>query len=184
VKRRLKVYGGIALAVVVAWAALDYFSVETAALAWHVRHGFHAELGGIRMRVPLSYEADDPTGLPGLTMIRRSGRLWRGGGIITIDFNQPSPEALQAIEAMHPNKLIEKNKVGERTVTFAGRTGTCIEYIPQTTDTLLNELIKATGSRDIDCWFGGVGVELLGTASLKEDFYNIIQTAEPTGRKN
>ena len=134
--------------------------------------------------VPLSYETDDPKGLPELTMIRRSGRLWHGGGIVMIDFHHPSPEAVQAVESMLPNKLVTRNKVGERAVTFAGRPGTCIEYIPQATDSRLNEIIKALDSRDIDCWFGDVAAQLIGTTKLADDFYNIIQTAEPIRRKN
>ena len=179
-------YGGMALVLlVIAWAALVYFLVETQTVAWHVQHGFHAEVGGIRMRVPLSYVADDPQGLPSLTLTRRGGRLWRGGATIMIDFRRPSPAANQAIEAKAPpNELIKRNKLDERTLTFAGRSGTCVEYVPQLADSRVNAILQEADMRDIDCWFGGVEVELLGTASLREDLYYIIQTAEPIGRKN
>ena len=183
-KRRLKIYLVIVLAAVGAWTTLNYFSVETMALVWHLQHGFHAELGGIRMRVPLSFQAHSPKGLPELTMIRFGGHVWKGGGLITIDFRHPGPEAMQTIEARLPNKLVTRTRIGERPVTFAGRSGMCVEYIPQVDDSRANQYIQAMNPRDIDCWFGDVGVEMIGTANLKDDFYNIIQTAEPIRRKN
>ena len=168
----------------VAWATLDYFSVEALNLVWHLQHGFHAEVGGIRMRVPLTYEADAPNGLPELTITRISGRAWHGGGFIMINFRRPSTEAEEAALAMLPNKLVTRQKVGERALTFAGRPGMCVEYIPHAGDSLLNHYLQAMNARDIDCWFGDVGVELLGSAKLKDDLYNIIQTAQPIGRNN
>lgn len=183
-KRRLEVYGAIVLALVVVWAVLDYFSVEAGDFVWHLRHGFHAEVGGIRVMVPFSYQADSPQGLPELTLIKSGGRISHGGGFISIDFRHPSPQAVEAVEAMLPNKLVTRKRVGDRAVTFAGRSGTCVEYIPQISDSRINEIIQATDPRDIDCWFGDLGVELLGSSNLKEDFYNIIRAAEPVQRKN
>jgi hypothetical protein len=79
---------------------------------------------------------------------------------------------------------VTKKKVGERTATFAGRSGTCVEYVPEIGDPRINDFIREHDMREIDCRFDDVAVMLIGTANLKGDFYNIIQTAEPVRRKN
>lgn len=94
---------------------------------------------------------------------------------------------MQAAEAMlHQGKPgVTKTKIGERKAMFAGRAGTCVEYIPEAGNSRIDELIRQSDKRDIDCWFDGdVNVQLMGSANLKNDFYDIIQTAEPVTRKN
>jgi hypothetical protein len=178
VKKRVRIYALVIAALVGAALTIGYFSTELSAIAWHVRHGFYTEFGGIRVRVPLAYEASDSRGLPRLSMLRMAGHLWHGGGAISIDFHkQPSPEAVRLLES---RGVLKKTKIGEQTATFAGRPGNCTESIPLTGDARLQELIQERNFREIDCWFGGnVEVMLSGTANLKDDFYSIIQTAAP-----
>jgi hypothetical protein len=184
----VKVYVLIPLVLLAAAGAMKYYFAEISALAWHVRHGFHAELRGIRVRIPLPCEADDPAGLPTLLITKYAGHAWPGGGFISIDFRkQPSPEAIQVAQAMLPKGSagVRRTKVGEQPAIFAGRQGTCIEYKPEVGDSRIDELIRQRDMRDIDCWFdGGINVQLIGSANLENDFYNMIQTAEPVKRKN
>lgn len=160
-------------------ATIGYFSTELSAAFWHLRHGFYTEVGGVRLRVPLAYEASDSDGLATLSMTRMAGNLWHGSGEISIDFHkQPSPEAVRMLEF---RGVPRKTKIGEQTASFAGRAGNCVESIPQTGNDLLQNLMREHDFREIDCWFGGnVEVSLRGTANLKDDFYSIIRTAAPT----
>jgi hypothetical protein len=185
VKRRIRAYIIVVVAFIAAYGAIIYSSAEVSALIWHARHGFHAELGGIRVRVPLGYEASDAAGPTSLLIIKQPGHLQRGGASIEVDFQKlPSPEAMRAAEAMVPKRAVTNKKVGERTATFAGRSGTCVEYVPEFVDPRINNLIREGDGREIDCRFGDVAVTLIGTANLKDDFYDIIQTAEPVRRKS
>ena len=92
-------------------------------------------------------------------------------------FPRPSPEAEQRVEELMAKKgfTITRTRVGERTVTFAGRSGTCIEF----TQKIGNRLADG-----VDCRFGDVNVEFGGSANLKDDFYRIVQFAEQVERKN
>lgn len=177
------------LAVLVALFALleaaDYFLAETMALAWHVRNGFHAEIGGIRVHVPLSYEAEDPHGLSFLDITRLPARFRDGGsGVITINFmKQPSPEAIQSREEMlaQGRATLKRTKVGESKTAFAGRPGICVEYVMQ----LKTASIPPVDEYGIQCQFNGdVNVSLIGSDRLRNDFYEIIQSAEPVKGKN
>jgi hypothetical protein len=185
VKRRIRAYIIVVVALIVAYGAIIYSSTEISALIWHARHGFHAELGGIRVRVPFGYEASDFAGPTSLLIIKQAGHFQRGAATITVDFQrQPSLEAMQRAESMRPKGDVTRKKVGERTATFAGRSGTCVEYVPEFVDPRISELMREHDMREIDCRFGDVAVELIGTANLKDDFYDIIQTAEPVRRKS
>jgi hypothetical protein len=140
--------------------------------------------------VPLSYEADDPHGLPSLAIVRLPARSWHGSGFISIDFGkQPSPEAVEAahvlLEEKGFNTGTKRTKVGELEATLAGRPGRCVEFNLQDDNTVVNALIAQNDIREIVCQFSGdVSASLLGSANLKRDFYEIIQTAETTQRKN
>jgi hypothetical protein len=160
----------------------DYAEIST--LVWHAQHGSHVEFGGIRLQIPLSYEASDPAGTFTLDIIKYSGLVRHGGGVISIGLGkwQPSIEDIEAAEARLPkgSVKVKRTKVDERTAVFAGRQGTCIEYIPEFDNSRVNEFLRKDGMRQIDCRFAGdLSAELMGSVNLKSDFYNMIQTAEP-----
>ena len=165
----------------IAWVAVNDFSTELSALAWHARHGFHTQIGGIRVQVPLAYEADDSSSIS-----RMPGRLTGPGGLIMFNFQKTlSPEDMEtrmkAAEAQLRQRSfkaqVQKVKLAERAATFAGRKGRCVEYGVDVVEPRLH-------SAEIDCSFDGdVSVQLIGSSNLRDDFYNIIQTAEPVKRK-
>lgn len=180
--RRLKAYGFIALILGAASLVIKYDYADLSALAWHIRHGSHVNVGGVRVPIPMSFEASDPSGLPSLLITRSRGLLWHEGGLVDIDFRRmPSPEDEEVLVALLPkgSSTIKRKKIGERAATFAGRQGKCVEYHTQLIDPRL--VIK---SYEIYCRFNGdVSARFMGSPTVKDNFYNIIQTAEPLGAK-
>jgi hypothetical protein len=108
-----------------------------------------------------------------------------GGGFITVDFHPyPPPGAMDRIQAILAKKGMTRTRVSERSVAFAGRSGSCVESIEKIGERVLDEIARANDFRYINCWFGDVAVTFMGTADLKDDFYRIIQSAEQVQRKN
>jgi hypothetical protein len=172
------------LTLLAAVGVMRYDSAEISTLAWHVQHGFHVEFGGIRLQIPLSYEANDPAGMFTLHITKYSGLVRHGGGVVSIGLGkwQPSLEDIEAAEARLPkgSVKVKRTKVDERTAVFAGRQGTCVESILEFDNSRINEFLRKDGMRQIDCRFAGDwSAELMGSVNLKSDFYNMIQTAEP-----
>ncbi|HET9839488.1 MAG TPA: hypothetical protein VFR84_14750 [Candidatus Angelobacter sp.] len=164
-------------------AVFDYAYSELSALVWHVRHGFHTEVWGTRLLVPLSYEADEPNGLPSLSITKLPGHFSGAWGVILIDLrSRISPEGVEAADALARQRgikaVIDKARVGERPAVFAGRQGKCVEY--------RNEVVEyRLQGFEIVCGFEGeVSVQFLGSPKLKDDFYRIIQSAEAVKGKS
>lgn len=178
-KKRAIIYGTLIVAPIIAWAAAHYCATELSDVAWHIRHGFHTQIRDVRVQVPLAYQADDMHGLPWFSISRSPGRFSGPGGFIIFDFRRlPSPEDMEAAEALLRQKdtqiRVRRVKLAERPATFAGRQGKCVEY---------SELPLA--DTEIDCRFDGdASAQFIGSSNLKNNFYNIIQTAEPVQRKN
>lgn len=186
---RVQVYGGIVLVLFIAFAILKYADSELSAALWHLRHGFHTEIGRTRIWVPMSFEADDPHGLPWLFMMKSPGIFVPGGGFITINFQRlPSPQSMELADSllkkMGKDYGSSRAKVGERNATFAGRSGKCVEYDTESRlpSPLESYVVKGY---EIQCRFDpDVSVMMIGSPRLKDDFYKIIQTAEPLKAKN
>lgn len=181
-KKRVVIYGTLIVVLALAWVATHYYQTELSAVAWHVRHGTHAEVNGIRLPVLIAYKVSESPGLPTLMMIKQSARFWHGGGMIDIDFHKPpSPGAIQLMESMGVGR---KAIIGEQTATLAGRPGKCVEGIPQTGDARLQRLIRQRDLVEIDCWFAGnVEVTFRGSANLRNEFYSVIRGATPVQGK-
>ena len=158
---------------------------EVSALIWHARHGSHAEINGIKVQVPLLYEAEDSDGVTSLVLTKFGGTLQPGGGFIMVSFlPHPSSEAQQRVDALMTKRAVTKTKVEERTVVFAGRSGSCIESISKTGNQVVDEIFRTHDLCNIDCRFGDVTVKFGGSANLKDDLYRMIQSAQQVGWKN
>ena len=181
-KKRLRVCGFTALILVAVSLIIKYGYADLSAFAWHLRHGFHAELLGVRVPVPLSYEAEDPAGLPYLSLIKLPGILWHGADFIEIDFRGlPSQDAQAATVAIvtKSGSTLKRTKTAERPAAFAGRQGACSEYDIELVDPRL--VFK---SFEIYCHFdGNVSATFMGSPKREDDFYNIIRGAKPLGAK-
>ena len=178
-KKRLAIYGSLSVGLIIAWTAAHYCAVELSAVVWHVRHGFHTQIRNVRVQVPLAYQADDTHGLPWFSISRMPGRFIGPGGFIIFDFRRlPSPEDMEEAEALLRQKdtqtHVQRVRLAERPATFAGRQGRCVEYSELTLE-----------DAEIDCRFDGdVSAQFIGSSNLRNDFYKIIQTAEPVKRNN
>jgi hypothetical protein len=177
VTNRVAIYGTIIALLLMAWAAAHY-STEIFVVLWHLRHGSNAEVNGVRFPVPLAYEVLERHGLPQVMMVRIAGHAWRGGGTIDIDFDkQPSPEVIRLLQ---PRGVMKSQVMGEHMATLAGKSGKCVEEIPEIGDAQLQQLLRDHDFLQIDCWFGGeVEVIFRGTANLKTEFYSVIRGAVP-----
>ena len=182
-KARLRVYGWIVLTLAAAVAVVGYAYNELSAIAWHVRHGFHTEIAGIRLSVPLVYEAEDPHGLPSLSITKLPGHFSGAGGFIWIDLrSRISPEGMEAADALARQRgikrAIDRVREGDHPAVFAGRQGKCVEYRTEVAQHRLQGI-------EIVCGFEGqVSVQFLGSPSLKGDFYHIIQSAKEVKGKS
>ena len=171
------------LTLAAAVAVVGYSYNELSAIAWHVRHGFHTEIAGIRLSVPLAYEAEDPHGLPSLSITKLPGHFSSAGGFILIDLHsRRTPEGIEAAEALARQRgmkpAIDRIREGERAAVFAGRQGKCVEYRTEVAQPRLRGF-------EIVCGFEGeVSAQFLGSPTLKSDFYRIIQSAEPVKGKS
>jgi hypothetical protein len=164
VKKRLAIYGSLSVGLIIAWTAAHYCAVELSAVVWHVRHGFHTQIRNVRVQVPLAYQADDTHGLPWFSISRMPGRFIGPGGFIIFDFRRlPSPEDMEEAEALLRQKdtqtHVQRVRLAERPATLE--------------------------DAEIDCRFDGdVSAQFIGSSNLRNDFYKIIQTAEPVKRNN
>jgi hypothetical protein len=115
--------------------------------------------------------------------MKLAGHLSGPGGIIMIDLrSRLSLEALEAADAPARQRgikpEIDQVRLGDRPATFAGRRGKCVEYRTEVMQPRLQGF-------EIVCGFeGDVSVQFIGSSNLRDDVYNIIQTAEPVKRKN
>jgi len=189
VKSRLKTilrnYGiplGILFSVGILWRIVPHFG-------WHVLHGFHAEIRGVRVWVPFSYRA--VSGTPNsLALIAFRGlnptpREEVNAGTIMINFADPELAQLP-LEITLGQGIVSLNTAGpfsekaEREITLAGRKGRCLEFginAGQNSDYLVdNDTIK------IYCWFGNdLRASFLGQSSSMGKFYEVLASAKPAG---
>ena len=186
-KKRLKIYGSILLTLFAVYALITFGDADLSAMTWHLRHGFHVDLAHTKLRVPFTFEAGDPSRADSIWLERRPGLFWREGGFISFDFaSVSSPEAIEAAEAILKKRGIQsvvqssvkRSQVGEHATVFAGHQGRCHEYNVNIIEAHIN-------AYEIHCWFSGdVETMFVGSPKLRDDFYNIIQTAEPLTVKN
>jgi hypothetical protein len=186
VKTRHKVIlGGLAVLLVLIFAA-DYFLAESMAIAWHVRHGFHAEMQGLRFKVPLLYDEDHGVNMLELSFHTLPGHLNGKMAFITVDFHKQPPVA-----AGSPPQDAQLARFGHKhsephPLRVAGRDGTCADRvpIPIAQDAPLTARVLAD-TYFINCMFGDdLRIRFSGSKNAIPDFYSIMQSAEPVKGKN
>jgi hypothetical protein len=159
-------------------ACSRYFVTETIALAWHLRHGIHADLEQYRFKIPWLYYADDPGGLPVLSISKLPEHMLPGMALITVKIGRQDP-----LDEIHTNTSekgdlsLRIEKIEERSASLAGRPGSCVEYITETSNNTSGKALLR--DFNIRCVFGNnLGAEFLGSPKLKGDFYEMLRTAE------
>lgn len=156
---------------------------------WHVLHGFHCNLRGVRVWVPFSYRA--VSGTPNtLALIAFRGlnptpREEVKAGTIMINFTESEMARLpleitlgQGIIALNTDgPFVKKN---ERDITMAGRNGRCLEYGINTGP--YSESLVDSDTIKIYCCFGNdLRASFLGRSSSAREFYEIVASARAAG---
>src|ERR1051326_1508365 len=87
----------IAIVAVTLWG----FQPETAALAWHARHGTHAGGAGLRVRLPLLYSAlEGPDSLILMSPKGRARARLSGAQGVLVFISKKMPAALSSSETI------------------------------------------------------------------------------------
>ncbi|HYX53390.1 MAG TPA: hypothetical protein VE783_08050 [Candidatus Limnocylindrales bacterium] len=152
--------------------AADYLLAESMALAWHVRHGFHVEMNGIRFKVPLLYYEDHGSNMLELSLSTIPGRLNKKEATIVVDFHRQRP--LSEDKAEVGGARLQKwgmSRSGTRTIQMVGRTGSCTDFTGKSA--------SIPSPYVVDCSFGDeMRIHFFGTENAVADFYSILQSAE------
>jgi hypothetical protein len=166
---------GLAAVILLADSAL--FNKEWPPLLWHVRHGRHVELNGIRFTVPMLFEEDHGALLDTLEFYQFPGRFSKKRSAITIQFNKANPAP--AVQDPFSKE--------ERTVHFGEKAGRCVQYVSQEgvrRYVTVNNL-ELTGPADsaptyIYCDFGdGWRASFSGSFNARDEFYAFLAGAKP-----
>jgi hypothetical protein len=155
-----------------------YYVAETIAFAWHLRHGVHADLRQYRFKVPWLYYADDPDGLPVLSISKLPGHTRPGMALITVKMGEQDPlDEIHTSTSEKGDLSLRIQKMEERNASLAEHSGTCVEYITETSNNTSGKALLR--DFNIRCVFGNdLGAEFLGSPKLKSDFYEMLRTAE------
>ena len=148
--------------------------------AWHLLHGSHMEVNGVRIWVPYGYRAYPlyVDRVVALTPWRSPFATLRDevrNGSILIGFDGLSQETVPLMMSPHPGGPYLES--GERKLTMAGRSGVCKEYAFDLTSS--KNALADKDTRTVYCWFGtDLRASFLGGASAQRKFYELIQSAE------
>ena len=155
-------------------------------IRWHLRHGFHVETNGTRIRIPFFYIADeDREHRLRVNMVSR--RTFFGTeepeyGLVQVTFASPSslqasPERWNERTALADRDQRAAADIREERATFAGRNGMCFEYkLPASG---LHYVSFWGSDISVSCWFGSdVLVRFQGASRSLTDFHEMIQSAE------
>jgi hypothetical protein len=189
VKSRLQKMG---VTVGIPFAVVFVFSMVAGSFpywGWHLLHGFHTEVNGVRIGVPYFYRADTFDGrVVALSAWRPTFVTHRGdvnAGYMLIGFIGPNHEEVPFIIGPRPGPIEfvlsgPYQESGERKLTMAGRAGECKEYAFDLASSRNSLADKDT--RTVYCWFGtDLRASFLGGASAQRKFYELIQSAELVG---
>lgn len=110
-KRLWKVILCVVVTLLVLACSADYFLAESIAIAWHLRHGFHAEMRGLRFSVPLLYDENHGSNILQLSIDTSPGHLNKKIAFITIDFHRQTSSKLDS-----PDRGAAAGKVWTQTI--------------------------------------------------------------------
>jgi hypothetical protein len=175
VKRASKVALGFCFAVAIIVTDMSVFHQEWIPLRWHLRHGFHAEMNGIRFTVPLLYDEDHGSQPNTLAFWKFPGCFSRKTAAVTVQTRK---------EPLEPRFTGGSEfRRTELAAALVGKEGKCVEYAGKEDSTLR----VAADNRPlyIFCSFGeNLYASFSGTLNAKEEFYAFLRNAELVNRKN
>ena len=164
------------------------YLLDPSSFVWHLHHGFHANAGGVKLRVPFFYRAvvDSSDGL----VIAGRVRTWREDSthpnISMISFCPSGstggcllPSAQAGGAPSSDRKAL--TKIGGQQVLLAGIPGECVEYKAEplkVDDVARSQVI--VDMIEISCQFrSGDVMSLLGSPAAAPNFYEMIESAKP-----
>ena len=171
-KRRVILISVVTFAIVV--ADLYRFGGYIPALIWHVRHGNHVEVNGIRFQVPFGYKSRNSR-FPAVVVFDRQDE--NASALIQVYFLHRASAEPGSNLTQEQIKSFGIHQTGKRKTTLAGHDGACIEY--SVTFGTASSLAQA------ECSFGtDLHTSFFGTPSKITDFYKFMETAQPVQRNN
>lgn len=155
----------------------DYFLPESVALIWHLQHGSHAEMQGIRFRVPLLYDENHGDTLGELSFSTSFGHLNRKMAFVTVDFHEVAPPHPDSPQREAILQRIGLRQSRSHKLRMAGHEGVCTDLEPLTTATFGTR--NGAALYQINCSFADdLHVFFSGTPNAIPDFYEIVNSAE------
>jgi hypothetical protein len=170
------VLAAIAIVAVTLWG----FQPEANALAWHLRHGMHADGAGLRVRVPLLYSAIG--GPDSLILMSQNGRVrarlhGQEGVLVFLSKKMPAPQSPSETIAdwwKRTSAAAERqgsHPTGTQTVSFAGRPAQCSEFEG-------GLFLVGTEIWCIPDAAGGWFVDYTGPRAHVPEFYSLLESAQ------
>jgi len=159
---------------------LQLFGMSLLAFAWHVRHGFHREVHGIKFRVPLFYQESEDSTLNQFSIHAFPSDMHREDSAITVSFPPWTSEM-----ALDPLSKEDAERMGlvliaQRHAKLGNRSGSCAEYLQDDLD--LGGRLSGLGPTEIECRFHNVEVRFTGSRNAVPEFYSFIESAKEVNR--
>jgi len=176
VTRTPRIALALTLAILIVGADWALFHRDWMPLFWHLRHGRHAELNGVRFTVPLLYQEDHGASTDMVEFYQFPGRFSKKTAAITIQFNKSS-----SIPAFDSTFVVR-----ERTASLAEKRGNCVEYVSPRYITVGEfSMLSNSAPTYIYCDFGnGWRANFSGSLDAKYDFYAFLADAKLLSRRN
>ena len=179
-RRSLIALAALAAVVLCSWG----FRPESAAIGWHLRHGMHVDGAGVRVRVPLLFEAI--ASADSITLSTTPGkartRLFHSPSALIIlsdkkpvaGSDAPLPNADMLARTREQHEHLGSKLTAQRDIRLGNDKLTCLQFEG-------GEFILG-----VDVWCapekGGPLVSFGGSPQLVNEFYNLLQSAERIGR--
>jgi hypothetical protein len=160
-------------------AGLYLFGMNWFAFAWHVRHGFHREVAGIRFSVPLFYQEESAS--PNrLSITEYRSPVRSPHAFITVDRLPSPPKPALVPLAKEEAETLGLIPMGQRNAILASQAGTCMEY---SQDQLVLAGYSIRTLMYIECRFGNdLDVRFDGSQDSAPEFYSFIESARKADR--
>ncbi len=171
-KRKVILISVVTVTIVV--ADVYRFREYLPALIWHVRHGNHVEINGIRFRVPPGYKSRNSS-FPGVFVFNRQED--NAYALIQVYFEHRASAEPGSDLTQEQIESFGIRPTGKRKATLAGHDGACIEY---------SVTFGGTSSiAQAECSFGtDLHTSFFGSPSKITDFYGFMEAAQRVQRKN
>ena len=170
------VFLGVAFASLIAAAVLYLFQGNISAFSWHIRHGFHREVNGMRFVVPLFYEESDRPVANQFSISSIPSPIHKGYSSITVEFLPSSWKIPASLFTKDDAPTLGLTYLGARGAKIGSRSGNCIEYLQN--QPVLSPNGHHSERMGITCRFGEqLVVQFDGLRRTAPEFYSFMEDA-------